>query len=238
MVSTKYFYCGAYKPGAILTEMSIKRLILMVATLFPISCLAQVDTLTDLRDNKKYRIKTISNTTWMLNNLDYQANYSVGLTEEQKTEFKKFNLHGRYYHFINTDSVCPGGWRLPNTQDWIDYFNFLVKGSPKKIKLETIALQEENYYFSFLNYEKRLDLFKEGNPLNLSPTGRIEGGKFNAPDVYADYYTTDNKETFKGKSHIHIMNIYTTIHSHEHNLQHDKENELRKFMVRCVKQKD
>jgi hypothetical protein len=32
------------------------------------------------------------------------------------------------------------------------------------------------------------------------------------------------------------MNVYTTIHSHEHNLQTDKEEELRKFMIRCVKQ--
>lgn len=218
--------------------MDIKGLIVIVVILFPIYCFAQIDTLTDLRDNKKYATKEINNTTWMLDNLDYQANFSVGLTERQKIDFKKFNLHGRYYHFVNADSVCPSGWRLPSTQDWVDYFNFLVKESQKKIKLETIALEKENYYFSFLNYEKRLDLFKEGNPLKLNPTGRIEGGKFNDPDVYADYYTTDNKETFKGKSHIHIMNAYTTIHSHEHNFQLDKEDELRKFMIRCVKQKE
>ena len=130
---------------------------------------------------------------------------------------------------------CPTGWRLPDTKDWIDYFNFLVKESPKKVKLKTVALEDENYYFGFVNYEKRIDLFKKGNPLHLNPTGRIEGGKFNRPDMYADYFTTDSKETFKGKSHIHIMNAYTTVHSHEHNLQADKEDELRKFMVRCVK---
>ena len=87
-----------------------------------------------------------------------------------------------------------------------------------------------------MNYEKRIDLFKQGNPLSLNPTGRIDGGKFNIPDFYADYFTTDSKETFKGKSHIHIMNMYTTIHSHQHNLQEEKEDELRKFAVRCVKQ--
>lgn len=209
-------------------------MMLITVLFFPFSCFAQIGTLTDLRDNKTYRTKVINNTTWMLDNLDYEANYSVGLTDEQKTQFKKFNLQGRYYHYINSDSVCPSGWRLPNTQDWIDYFEFLVSESPKKVKLKTTAIEEENYYFSFLNYEKRLDLFREGNSLNLNPTGRIEGKKFNAPDVYADYFTTDSNETFKGKSHIHIMNIYTTIHSHEHNLQLDKEDELRKFMVRCV----
>jgi uncharacterized protein (TIGR02145 family) len=201
-----------------------------------VCCWAQIDTLTDLRDGKKYGIKTISNTTWMIDNLDYEAKNSVGLTQEQKDNFKEFNLNGRYYHFETVDSVCPNGWRLPVTQNWIDYFNSLVKESSRRVKLETIELTEENYYFSFLNYEKRIDLFKKGNSLNLNPTGRIEGGKFNAPDIYADYFTSDSKETFKGKSHIHIMNAYTTIHSHEHNLEPEKEDELRKFMVRCVKQ--
>ena len=199
-------------------------------------CWAQIDTLTDLRDGKKYRTKTISNTTWMIDNLDYEAKNSVGLTEEQKLKYKAFNLNGRFYHFERIDSVCPNGWRIPITPDWIDYFNFLVKESPRKVKLETKELTEENYYFSFLNYEKRIDLFKKENPLNLKPTGRIEGGKFNFSDVFADYFTSDSKETFKGRSHIHIMNVYTTIHSHEHNMQPDKEEELRKFMVRCVKQ--
>jgi len=220
----------------LLNNNRMVRYVFLMAIILPTFCLAQIDTLTDLRDGKSYRIKTISNTVWMLDNLDFEASHSVGLTEEQKTNFKKYNLHGRYYHYINTDSVCPSGWRLPKTQDWIDYFNFLVKTSPKKVKLETTALQEENYYFSFLNYEKRIDMFKEGNPLNLNPTGRIEGEKFGFSNVFADYFTTDSKETFKGKSHIHIMNAYTTIHSHEHNLQPEKENELRKFMVRCVKQ--
>ena len=142
-------------------------------------CWAQIDTLTDLRDGKKYRTKTISNTTWMIDNLDYEAKKSVGLTQEQKDKFKEFNLNGRYYHFERIDSVCPNGWRIPITPDWIDYFNFLVKESPRKVKLETKELTEENYYFSFLNYEKRIDLFKKENPLNLKPTGRIEGGKFN-----------------------------------------------------------
>jgi uncharacterized protein (TIGR02145 family) len=213
----------------------MKRLSLLMF-LIPITLIGQVDTLRDLRDGKIYLTKKISETIWMLDNLDYEAANSVGLTQEQNNKFKEFNLNGRYYHFETIDSVCPEGWRIPITRDWIDYFNFLVKESPRKVKLETIELTEENYYFSFLNYEKRIDLFKKGNPLNLNPTGRIEGGEFNFSNVFADYFTSDSKETFKGKSHIHIMNVYTTVHSHEHNMEPDKEAELRKFMVRCVKQ--
>jgi uncharacterized protein (TIGR02145 family) len=152
--------------------------------LIPITLIGQVDTLRDLRDGKIYLTKKISETIWMLDNLDYEAANSVGLTQEQNNKFKEFNLNGRYYHFETIDSVCPEGWRIPITRDWIDYFNFLVKESPRKVKLETIELTEENYYFSFLNYEKRIDLFKKGNPLNLYPTGRIEGGEFNFSNVF------------------------------------------------------
>jgi uncharacterized protein (TIGR02145 family) len=219
-----------------LTQMeTLMTLVFIILSFTSDICWAQVDTLTDLRDGKKYRIRAIGNTTWMIDNLDYEAEKSAGLTQDERDKFNQFDLIGRYYHFETADSVCPNGWRLPNTQDWIGYFDFLVKESRRKVKLETIELTEENYYFSFVNYEKKIDLFMKGNALHLNPTGRIEKGKFDFSPVFADYFTTDSKETFKGKSHIHIMNAYTTIHSHEHNLQPDKEEELRKFMVRCVR---
>lgn len=108
----------------------MENLIKLVSIVFIFSsngCWAQLDTLTDLRDGKKYRIKTISNTTWMIDNLDYEAKnsveltqeqkdkFSTGLTQEQKNKFKEFNLSGRYYHFETADSVCPDGWKLPDT---------------------------------------------------------------------------------------------------------------------------
>jgi uncharacterized protein (TIGR02145 family) len=194
--------------------------------------------LVDVRDGKVYRTKDIGKATWMIDNLDYTQKNSIGLTQEQKDRYKEFNLHGRYYHFENIDSVCPVGWRLPNVENWTDYFNFLVAANHKRVKLENLVVNDPTHYTSFLNYSKRIDLFSADSPLNLKPTGRVEGGKFNVPDVYADYFTTDSRESFKGRSHIHMMNAWTTIHSHDHNMQPDKEEELRKFMVRCVKNTD
>jgi uncharacterized protein (TIGR02145 family) len=213
--------------------MKVKRL--LHVALIPVICYGQVETIMDSRDEKTYRTTKINNTLWMLDNLDYFTEMSNGLTSQQIETYSKFNLHGRYYHFLEVDSVCPPGWRLPNVQDWTDYFNYLVKDHRPRVKLEVLVVDDPNHYTSFINYSKRIDLFKPGNPLNLNPTGRIEGTVFNIPDVYADYYTRDDRETFSGRSHIHIMNVYTTIHSHEHNMQPDKEEELRKFMVRCVK---
>lgn len=136
----------------------------------------------------------------MIDNLDYEAKNSVGLTQEQKDKFKEFNLSGRYYHFETVDSVCPNGWRLPDTQDWIDYFNFLVKESQRKVKLETIELTKENYYFSFMNYEKRIDLFKKGNSLDLNPTGRIEGENSTSQLSMPTILQLTTKRHLKGKA--------------------------------------
>lgn len=216
--------------------------ILIIVLLINYGCLySQIsvpDTLTDIRDNKKYRIQTINGITWMLDNLNYEAEYSIGLTEEQKHEHKKFNLKGRYYHFETVDSVCPNGWRIPSIEDWNNYYNFLLIQNRKKTDLEVVELKDEkegHRYVSFLNYKRKINPFAQGNPLNLYPTGRMEGNKLVAPSTWADYFATDDKETYKGKSHIHINQEWTTIHSHEHNLQPEKEAELRKFMVRCVK---
>jgi uncharacterized protein (TIGR02145 family) len=207
---------------------------LLVLHLFlPILCVGQIDTLIDARDGKMYRTIEISGVSWMLDNLDLVTEFSTGLTPEQIEGYKQFSLSGRYYHFQELDAVCPAGWRLPDVESWSRYFKLLVADYPE-IRLDILSFDEDNHYTSFMNYNKSVDLFKPGNPLNLRPTGRIEGKNFNVPDVYADYWTHDDQETFKGKSHIHIMNAWTTIHSHKHNLQERRENKLRKFMVRCV----
>jgi len=193
----------------------------------------QSGTLIDARDGKSYLTTEINGVQWMLKNLEFETPRSVAVTPEQAERFKQFKLQGRYYHFEELDSVCPTGWRIPNVQDWTTYFQFLAEAYPE-IKLDVLTFDEDNHYTTFMNYNQRIDLFKENNPMNLNPTGRIEGTTFNVPDVYADLWTLDDEETFMGKSHIHIMNPWTTIHSHKHNLKPKQEKKLRKFMVRCV----
>ena len=209
------------------------KFLLILIICCPLICSGQSTTLTDLRDGKSYQTVNINGTLWMLDNLDHITQNSTGLTSKQIENYRQFNLNGRYYHFQELDSICPVDWRLPDVDDWTRYFNFLVTDYPE-VKLDILSFDEDNYYTSFMNYDKSIDLFKEDNPLNLNPTGRIEGKTFNIPDVYADYWTRDPQETFEGKSHIHIMNAWTTIHSHKHHLRPNKKNKLRKFMVRCV----
>jgi len=216
------------------THIEMKRIYLTPVFLLIIHlCYAQNNSLLDPRDGQSYSTVTIRNMIWMTDNLNYATNYSVPLSKENEKEYEKFDLRGRYYHFQELDSVCPAGWRLPSVQDWQNYFEFLVKDLPE-IELQIQEFDEPNHYITFMNYDGKIDLFENGNPLHLNPTGRIEGEIFNVPDVYADYWTKDPDETYAGKSHAHIMNVWTTIHSHKHNLKPGQKKKLRKFMVRCI----
>jgi hypothetical protein len=44
------------------------------------------------------------------------------------------------------------------------------------------------------------------------------------------------KVVYPGTSHIHLFNEYTNIHSHEHNLNPEEKDKLRRFLVRCIKE--
>ena len=78
---------------------------IFILLFIPLISHGQIDSLKDLRDGKVYRTVNLAGTEWMLDNLDYEAKNSVGLAEEQKAPYKKFNLYGRYYHFSTIDSL-------------------------------------------------------------------------------------------------------------------------------------
>ena len=205
--------------------------LLFIFTQMLAPCFAQVVTLTDIRDGQSYSMINANGTYWMLENLNFATNLSSGLTSEQN---EKYNLTGRYYHMAEIDSVCPSGWVIPNVQDWINYYKFMVAEQYPTVKLEIKAFENPLNY-NIAGYNNDINLFEEGNLLNLMPTGRYEGGVLNIPDVYADFWTLDEHEEFEGTTHIHIMNVWTTIHSHKHHLKPKQKRKLRKFMVRCIK---
>ena len=201
----------------------------LIVLIFPIAGYSQ-DILSDNRDNQTYQTTEIAGTIWMTNNLAYKTDLSLSPTSEI---INIYNLYGRYYHVDEFEYVCPDGWRIPDVDDWTKYFQFLTSQHVPEVELE-ISRIEKPIHYTFSNYSDHIDLFAEGNPLNLSPTGRIEGGVQNIPDSYADFWTMDANEEVSGKTHIHIMNPWTTIHSHKHHLQTSKKKKLRFFMVRCV----
>ena len=209
----------------------IKFAVLLIFLLSILPCYGQDDILIDVRDGKSYPVININGTIWMLDNLNLETALSTGLSQ---LYIDRYNLRGRYYHMSELDSVCPTGWRLPDVQDWIDYYDFMVSTQYSEVSLAIDSMTKPVHY-TISNYSETIDLFANTNLLNLKATGRIEGNVQNIPNDYADYWTLDDNEEFKGRTHIHIMNPWTTIHSHKNHLRPKKVEELRKFMVRCVK---
>ncbi len=204
------------------------------------------DLMVDCRDQQEYPIADINGTLWMAANLRYETSLSSRITKEQKE--KQSDLVGRYYHVNEINSICPCDWRLPDADDWINYFDFLAANKSQ------VKLAVDKSHISFHEYDGSINIFSEDSPINLIPTGRLEGGTFYLPDNYADFWTDDPPrfgeldsdsrlgiahiltEVYDGKTHIHLRQTgISNIHSHKHHLDPDKEKKLRKFMVRCVK---
>lgn len=70
------------------------------------------DTIIDSRDKQPYKYVRIGDLDWMAENMNYNNNDGVCSGNLPKECAK----YGRLY--LNTDGVCPAGWRLPSGEDF------------------------------------------------------------------------------------------------------------------------
>ena len=95
-------------------------------------------TCTDGRDGISYRTVKAGSLEWFAENLRYSGNGDTGIAYENAEAMS--DLFGRYYSWEEaTDSgnpVCPEGWRIPNSEDWLDLAN-AVDGMIKESQGET-----------------------------------------------------------------------------------------------------
>ena len=172
----------------------------------------------------------------MLDNLNYQTDLSKQLTPNDKSKYGLADVGGRYYHYMEREILCPEGWRLPSWKDWENYL-FYVADHVDSVHIETEVDEDPHHYHNNYGFDNPDFLFYDGNPLNLSPIGRFQGEDFiyNFETPFADYWTEDEHESYPGRTHAHLWEV-VNVHSHEHHMNSEEPDELRRFMCRCVKE--
>lgn len=208
-----------------------------------ISAYSQKSVLTDPRDGQEYKISEINGLKWMIDDLNYFTDYSFDLSEEERI---KYNVpEARWYHLSEIDSICPKGWRLPTGDEWLSYVKELIDEN-------SIKYSEGTYKSDYAIWAKKnedINLYKEGNLMNLQVMGIFEGEEFYQYPGSADYWIQDIpmidevgeksgvkavKLTYPNRSHVHLYPSRTNFHSHMHHLDENDSTTMRRFLVRCV----
>ena len=146
-------------------------------------------TFTDTRDGQTYKTVKIGKQTWMAQNLNYQTD-SGSWCYENKAD--NCNKYGKLYYWNTAKTVCPTGWKLPDTVDWNKLIS-TANGDAAGKKLKSKSGWKEN-----------------GNGTDVLGFSALPGGyRYN----YGDFYYAGNDgiwwtATEHGDNYAYYRNIY------------------------------
>lgn len=155
------------------------------------------ESFTDPRDGQSYDIVQIGMQTWMAENLNYEAEGSACPEGDNRNCSK----YGRLYTWEIARTVCPEGWRLPDSADF-----------------EQLIASAGGMDFAGEKLKSTSGWFKKGNgsdefSFNALPAGyRLGGsesapGKFDGIGGYAHLWTAS--ETPDGLAHYLLLDFST-----------------------------
>ncbi len=116
----------------------MKKSIFLLICLISISYFANAQTsgsFLDPRDGKSYNWVVIGNQTWMAENLAYEPKSGDCFIFE--TEDSTLQRYGYHYNWETANKVCPSGWHLPESGEFIKLASFVGSNPGKKLKAKT-----------------------------------------------------------------------------------------------------
>lgn len=127
-----------------------KTLIVVLLSLFVVSCKTDSEKLTDI-DGNLYKTIKINNTVWMAENLKVTHDSSGGKLNYFLPNGKSINIKsfGLLYDFENACKACPKGWRIPTNKEWEALFDFTKINSASNYK-------DSNYWEGEINSNSTL----------------------------------------------------------------------------------
>ncbi|MBQ9548198.1 MAG: hypothetical protein IJV01_03445 [Bacteroidales bacterium] len=116
---TYYAFADGYAKRSAARTFYVVNPVLETGSLSGLNLPAAAYIFTDARDGQQYPALDIDGTSWMLRNLAYAGDGTLG-TPYAGAELMS-EIYGRYYTWTEatTASPCPAGWRLPTDADWV-----------------------------------------------------------------------------------------------------------------------
>ncbi len=141
------------------------------------------DTLTDLRDNKKYPTVLIGTQCWMANNLDRGTIIASSQVQRDNCINEKYCFNDnpanctaygglyqwdegmRYVSDNGAQGFCPPGWHIPTETDWNTLFNFYISNGFAGSALKSSGYSGFNALMTGIRFHNLVWKFPANDPI-------------------------------------------------------------------------